>query len=297
MVCFKYAQMSASQVAEDIELSNCRPTSEKLIQRLGEKSSEIYLEHECEWEYALPEMSEPIVFISTGVDGTTSHIRGEGYRETMCGTISLYNKLGGRVHTIYVACAPEMGKEDFMLVMMWEIMKLKKLYPDVLYIGLADGAKWNWLFLQAYVTIQILDFYHASERLGKIAPFMCTTKKQAKAWLDAACSDMKHKRGGAKKLLAEMKLRYKSKPATELKEAITYFENNLHRMEYSRYQKLGYPIGSGVTEAACKVIAKQRLSKSGMRWNIEGAQNMLALRGLACTKGRWNQFWEHHMRA
>ena len=39
-------------------------------------------------------------------------------------------------------------------------------------------------------------------------------------------------------------------------------------MKYADYQNEGYPIGSGVTEAACKTVAKQRLSQSGMRWTL-----------------------------
>ncbi len=42
------------------------------------------------------------------------------------------------------------------------------------------------------------------------------------------------------------------------------------------------PIGSGVTEAACKVIVKQRLCCSGMKWKESGAAAVLSLRCLTC---------------
>jgi len=51
------------------------------------------------------------------------------------------------------------------------------------------------------------------------------------------------------------------------------------------------PIGSGVTEAACKTLIKQRLACSGMRWKEEGASAVIALRTLEMTAGRWEQFW------
>ena len=44
---------------------------------------------------------------------------------------------------------------------------------------------------------------------------------------------------------------------------------------YSRQQ---LPIGSGVTEAACKSVFTQRLKRSGMSWTIEGGQVILDLR-------------------
>ncbi|MCD6174958.1 MAG: ISKra4 family transposase, partial [Planctomycetes bacterium] len=55
-------------------------------------------------------------------------------------------------------------------------------------------------------------------------------------------------------------------------------------------------IGSGVTEAACKVLIKQRMCISGSRWKDDGASCVLALRSLKLTKGRWQQFWGYVMR-
>jgi hypothetical protein len=63
-------------------------------------------------------------------------------------------------------------------------------------------------------------------------------------------------------------------------------------MRYARYRDKGMPIGSGVTEAACKTLVKQRLCCSGMRWTPEGAQIILSLRALVLTEGRWHQFWQ-----
>ncbi|MFN9670877.1 MAG: ISKra4 family transposase, partial [Pseudanabaena sp.] len=51
------------------------------------------------------------------------------------------------------------------------------------------------------------------------------------------------------------------------------------------------PIGSGITEVACKVIIKARLGCSGMKWKDWGASVVLSLRALSYTKGRWQQFW------
>ncbi len=55
---------------------------------------------------------------------------------------------------------------------------------------------------------------------------------------------------------------------------------------------LCHPIGSGVTEAACKVIVRQRLCNSGMRWKEKGAATVLCLRTLSYSEGRWDQFWQ-----
>jgi hypothetical protein len=71
-----------------------------------------------------------------------------------------------------------------------------------------------------------------------------------------------------------------------LGESIRYFHNHLHQMHYKRYADMGMPIGSDVTEAACKTLIKQRLCRSGMRWKPDGAQMILRLRALLLTQTR-----------
>ncbi len=83
----------------------------------------------------------------------------------------------------------------------------------------------------------------------------------------------------------------KEEELEKIKKAITYFENQSGRMKYSDYVKNGYPIGSGVTEAACKTVIKQRFCKSGMRWKKNGSAAILSLRCLDLS-GRWEQFWK-----
>lgn len=90
----------------------------------------------------------------------------------------------------------------------------------------------------------------------------------------------------------------RSKKAQEKKQktlaaAITYFTNNTEksRMNYAQSIALNHPIGSGVTEAACKTIVKQRLGQSGMQWKNKGAGIILSLRALVHSTGRWEQFW------
>ena len=65
------------------------------------------------------------------------------------------------------------------------------------------------------------------------------------------------------------------------------------------YVELGYPIGSDPVESACKTIVKERLCRSGMRWNRESGGDVLNLRVLAKSQHRdhmWslyrNQSWE-----
>ena len=99
----------------------------------------------------------------------------------MIGTITLYDRDGERLHTIYLGAAPEYGKAQFLARLAKEIYTIKLQYPNASYIGIADGAKTNWEFLQKHTQQQILDFYHATEYFS--CSFSCRTpyaSKQAK---------------------------------------------------------------------------------------------------------------------
>src|SRR5512144_790591 len=68
-------------------------------------------------------------------------------------------------------------------------------------------------------------------------------------------------------------------------------------MDYPRYLKEGWQIGSGHIEAACKTVVNQRLKQSGMRWGGDGADAVCHLRALyegenrsmGCLLGSINQ--------
>ncbi|PON12215.1 hypothetical protein C2W62_40800, partial [Candidatus Entotheonella serta] len=38
------------------------------------------------------------------------------------------------------------------------------------------------------------------------------------------------------------------------------------------YKRQKLPLGSGITEAACKIVFTQRFKRSGMSWTINGGQ-------------------------
>ena len=65
---------------------------------------------------------------------------------------------------------------------------------------------------------------------------------------------------------------------------------NRHRMRYTALKEQGLPIGSGVTEAACKTLATQRMKRSGMRWGEQGGQAILSFRALV-QSNRFERAW------
>ena len=196
------------------------------------------------------------------------------WREAMTGSISLYDKQGERLHTIYVGAAPESGKDTFFARMEREIVQVRTLYPTAQFVGIADGAKSNWDFLSPHIDEQVLDFYHATQYLARAAAAICRDDDERVQWLDEQCHNLKHKHHAASRILRQLEQTDSAtltpEQSKDLKACITYFGNHLHQMRYAQFRDKGMPIGSGVTEAACKTLVKQRLCCSGMRWTPPG---------------------------
>jgi hypothetical protein len=160
----------------------------------------------------------------------------------------------------------------------------------------ADGSEDNWTFLRPYIDDECIDFYHATSYLYWVAKAVHPRSPAARqAWLDDSCHKLKHEKGYAKKLLKEMQslsmAGLSESVQEELAKAITYFTNHHQQMKYAQRVHAKLPIGSGVTEAACKPIIKMRMCRGGAKWKDEGATAVLSLRTLIYTEGRWEQFW------
>jgi hypothetical protein len=294
----KMAYGAAREVQQDLRENHGREVALSYIQRLTEAVGSIVQAKEESENYAPPEIDSKITTVGIGLDGTCMLMCEEGWREAMVGTISLYDVEGERQHTIYLGATPEYGKQKFLQRLEREIGQVKERYADATYVGIADGAESNWKFLNQHTQTQILDFYHASGYLGAVAEVLYPNQStEQKEWLKQSCHDLKHEEGTGERLHAQMLelLGQKdlSKPLKEnLESSITYYRNHQHQMNYSQFGQRNYPIGSGVTEAACKTLIKQRLCCSGMRWKEKGASVILSLRALVLTSTRWEQFWD-----
>jgi hypothetical protein len=149
---------------------------------------------------------------------------------------------------------------------------------------IGDGAKWIWkqtkeLFPKA---AQILDYYHLSERLHKVALaqfYDDPLKKQE--WVEATKARLFY--GYLEWVLLDltgMKPR-DGEAAEEIRKLWGYLQENQGRVKYRALRRKGYPIGSGGIESANKFISHVRLKRSGAWWYVERANEMLALR---CAK-------------
>ena len=297
MVSWKYAHMASSEVCEDLQRNHGRKASRSVLRDLSDVVASIAQAKEETWAYDIPELPSPVKTVALGLDGANLRYY-EGFRIAMCGTIALYDKDGERMHTIYSAAAPEYGMTTFLKRFSHEVEKIKARFPDATYVGVADGAAENWSFLDTRTSVQVLDFYHVSEYVADAAEALFPLKKnchERRAWLESRLHDLKHVVGMAEQLRDELEGastdNNRLASLEKLEKARTYFKNHCHQMIYPQARERNLPIGSGVTEAACKTLVKQRMCRSGMRWKEQGASMLLTLRCLVRSSGHWDAFW------
>jgi hypothetical protein len=149
----------------------------------------------------------------------------------------------------------------------------------------SDGAAWiknmcEDIFPKA---TQILDFYHLAEHVydaGK--ELFADDAKKYTPWAEHIISLLRRSEVSS---VFEVLSKYKEGSKC-IEKLSTYIENNRERIDYARYKREGYYIGSGPIESANKTVVQRRCKQSGMRWNIQTAQLMLSLRAKV-ESGKW----------
>jgi hypothetical protein len=271
---------------------------------------------ELAWSYDEPSSiaGKPVDILSLGLDGALVHCIEDGkgaWREAMVGTVTHYDGNGERLHTLYVGASPEYGREKFLAHLTAEWDKAKARYPNAVTQGLADGAASNWVFLKDKTDFQVLDFWHVSTYVTDAATGLFGAKEdnpEKKAYIASWLHTIKHSDTGVAELSEDImermrrhereskKKKLKKLDIPVLMKVLEYFKNNAHRTHYLSEWKAGRPIGSGVTEAACKTLIKARMCQAGMRWKSTGASSVIAVRSLLLTEGRWAAFWDKIIR-
>ena len=221
-------------------------------------------------------------------DGTMIHIRREGWKEAKVGACYEVDQDGKGRNTRYVATLQDREALGQKLYALAGSPSLEETEGTAF---ISDGAEWLTDLRQEHFPLAtpIVDFYHASEYIWKTARgFYGEGSEKARAWAEPRVKQLR--KGQQEKLRQSFcHLRPKTQDQQEiLTNARRYFRNHGHKMNYPKYKSLGYHIGSGVIEGACKNVIQSRMKRSGMRWSRLGAENLLKLRGTHLNND-WNQ--------
>jgi hypothetical protein len=232
------------------------------------------------------------------------------YRNAMVGVVSFYGAVKDpekdptppRLSSVYTSQMPEPYAPTFKQRFEAEVKAAQaKAPPDLVKVVLCDGARALWKYIRGSFLFQawvlILDYYHAAEHLSLAAEALFGKgTPEAKDWFNKYADKLLEEDGAVDALLRSMKhyAGVHALPAARRKVLAAqrhYFLTNQAYMAYADFRRRGLPIGSGPVEAACKTLVKARLCQSGMRWSVEGGQNILDLRTYVKSK-RWQPMWE-----
>jgi hypothetical protein len=197
--------------------------------------------------------------------------------------------------TTYVAAI--VTAEEFGPILRAEA-QLRGMAKAKVVVFLGDGAVWVWKLARINFpnAICILDYYHACEHLNLLSAALYgegspLAKRRYRQWRSALLKD----KVGEVIVRAKADLPSQAAARNLAKKQIAYFERNRSRMQYQTYRQDGYFIGSGVTEAGCKVVVAQRFKQSGMLWSCKGAGHLLTVR-CALLSGWFADFWKQFSR-
>jgi hypothetical protein len=186
----------------------------------------------------------------------------------------------------------------------------KEAFEKEIKHGMDSNPKVKIVLVDAHLSIQgylrtnplfkefhcLIDFYHACEHLSKLAEWLFGKNSTAgQNWYQQKREILRTSERGVEKIIQSGKYFIEAKLTNQLKirganSELRYFCNHKKMMNYHDFVNKGWPIGSGVVEAACKSIVKQRMCRSGQRWTIRGGQHILNLRTIV-KSNRWNQFY------
>jgi hypothetical protein len=240
--------------------------------------------------------------LSVGRDGVMVPIRHEKeYREASAGTVSVIDGHGQRVGTVYLGRMPETGQKTLSRQMTRLIMHvlatLAGVLPRLHYV--TDGGHEPTRYFRDVLRklcdprrpgrllawTRVIDFYHACGYITKMSEALFHSAVRATSWARKMRHWLRDKRNGVFRVLhSAAALRSRSRrPWTRAEtktfnEGYRYLRKRKPFMDYAAYRARGLPIGSGITEAACKTVFTQRLKQSGMTWEIEGGQVIVDLR-------------------
>jgi Uncharacterised protein family (UPF0236) len=158
-----------------------------------------------------------------------------------------------------------------------------------------DGASWIWKHVKSLFphARQVLDYYHCTEYLHRVAKAQYGTSVQALEWVEATMTRLYVGKvgwvlGGLRRMQAN---------SDEAEKAIAncrdYLDEHRGRTAYQKLRRGGYPLGSGGIESSNKCICHVRLKRSGAWWYESNSNQMLALR---CAKynGTFDQVFACH---
>jgi len=228
------------------------------------------------------------------------------YRMAYVGTFALHDAAGRVLVSRRFAATAAEGPADVIGRIMAEVAHARATRPELPVAIVQDGAPELWNLMTAACQregiaprFEMIDRYHLDEHLAAALALVAATddcadviRRRWSAALDRSDTaiariardlDLIHEAVSWNTRMPPHLRQYlrnhvRGDKLRELSQHIEYVHNNRRRMRYASAARCGFPIGSGVTEGACKSVITVRCKRGGQRWRDRGLSACLALR-------------------
>lgn len=250
--------------------------------------------------------------LAVGRDGIMVPLRRQGYKEASSATVSIYDRRGRRLGTLYLGSMPEPGQEALTSQLTSLIDNIlagwharQGACPRLVYI--TDGGHPPRAFFQRVrkrradpwkpgsklVWQGVLDYWHVCGYVNKLAGALFGEGAQASKWFRRMRRWLRDRHRGITRVLRSASQHQGQRQLSKAREetfadAYCFLRKHARWMQYASYRRQGLPIGSGVTEAACKTVFTQRFKRSGMSWGKNSGQVIVDVR-VRHLSGVWHE--------
>jgi hypothetical protein len=234
------------------------------------------------------------------------------YRMSYVATVAVHDRNGTALKTARFAATAEEGPEALMRQVAAEVKHFLARRPELPLTIVQDGAPELWNLVDAWLerdsiiaAAKHIDRFHVDERLAEIADAIAASDRIAHALYAQWRAQLDRSDGAIDRIcrslhrlwhhLAFDAIEDKPRPRYWVRRARTqligeraqiawghlaYLDERRSYLRYAASRNRGLPIGSGVTEGACKSVIATRFKRSGQRWFENGLSPCLQLRAL-----------------
>ena len=239
--------------------------------------------------------------MGVSMDGAMVYVLKEGWKEFKAGTVfqiepaavldrqTLEEEQIGRAKAVsYVA---HLGGPETFGKRLWAEAKRRGWSQAGDTQVVADGASWIWNLVAEhfYDSRQVVDWYHATEHLGKAAEHLygSADSPAKQRWFNEYKQLLFQ--GQTDWIVSQLRQLAQNENNDGLRQEAGYFENHKRRMNYLDMRTEGWLIGSGTVESGAKQY-KARFTGPGMRWKRPCLERLLPVRSAILT-GNFSWVW------
>jgi hypothetical protein len=290
LIAFLGAHLSFGVVEQALEESQGQPVNREVVRLLAEESGRQARRWECAEEarwrqepHQLTAGRPPKTWIIE-CDGKQVGYQDGSWHEVKVGVIyelgDRVESRPGRAELLKREIVARRAHWEEFAGLFWSAMQRAGVAEGDRVVAVADGAEAMeqiFAFVAPGAT-RVRDFYHVSEKLHAVGEVRFGTgTPECQQWTSAQLHKLKHSElKSVLRSIAHLKLST-AEAAETRRQVVQYLEKNRYAMDYARYEKAGWPLGSGAVEGGCRLIGA-RTNGLGRRWSESGCDDIVALR-------------------